>query len=103
MKSALVVVLAFCAGLAAKPALAEACDKLTAARLNGDTQEELERLDVAADDSAEAHAQIVAMKERFAEASALHTQAIDRSNKDDLQAACDAYRSLFDEAKQMAE
>ena len=103
MKSAFVVALVFCASLAAEPAFAEDCDKLTAAKLNGETQEELERLDVAADDSAEAHTEIAAMKERFAAASALHTQAIDRGDKDDLQAACDAYRSLFDEAKQMTE
>ena len=103
MKPVLVLVLTFFVSLAAHPALAEKCDKLTAAKLNSDTQEELERLDVAADDSAEAHAQIEALKQRFAETSDLHTLAIDQSNKEDLQVACDSYRSIFDEAKQMAE
>jgi len=103
MKSALVVSLTFCASLAAGPALAEPCDKLTAAELNGVTQEELERLDVAIDDNAEAHALVEALKERFAEASDLHTQAIDQSDPEDLQVACDAYRSIFDEAKALAE
>ena len=103
MKPVLIAFLTLSIGFATNAALAEACDKLTAARLNGDTQEELERLDVAADDSAEAHAQIEALKQRFAETSDLHTLAIDQSNKEDLQVACDSYRSIFDEAKQMAE
>lgn len=103
MKVALIVSLTFWVSLAANAALAEECDKLTAARLNSDTEEELERLDVAADDSPAAHDQIEALKQRFAETSDLHNRAIDRSNKEDLQEACDSYRSIFDEAKEMAE
>ncbi len=103
MKPVLIAVLTLSISFATNPSLAERCDKLTAAKLNSDTQEELERLDIAADDGPEAHGQIEALKERFADASDLHTRAIDRSSKDDLQVACDSYRSIFDEAKRMAE
>lgn len=103
MKLAGTVVLAFCMILTTEAALAEECDKLTAAKLNGETQDELQRLDVSPHVSAAEQGLVEGLKQRFAEASELHTRAIDQNNNDDLKIACESYRSIYDEAKEVAE
>ena len=102
MKLALPAVLAFWMMLAAEAA-AEECDKLVAARLNGEAQEELQRLDFSPNVTETDQGLIDELKQRFEDASALHTAAIDRHDKADLRKACDAYRGIYDEAKAIAE
>ncbi len=103
MKPAVTAALAFWMILAAQAALAEECDKLVAARLNGEAQEELQRLDVSPHVGDSDQALIEDLKQRFEDASALHTTALDQHNNDDLKTACDAYRSIYGEAKAIAE
>jgi len=103
MKHALIVVLTLWVGLATNAALAEECDDVTAAKLNSQTKDELQRLDLSPQVDSSEHGQIEELKRRFAEASDLHTLAIDRKNDDDLKKACEAYRSIYDEAKEIGE
>lgn len=103
MKLAVPAVLALWTVLAAQAALAEECDKLVAARLNGEAQEELQRLDVSPNVTETDQGHIEELKQRFQAASDLHTAALDRHNDEDLKTACDAYRSIYDEAKAIAE
>jgi len=103
MKRALIVVLTFWMSLATNAALAAECDDVTAAKLNSQTKNELQRLDLSPQVDSSEQGQIEDLKRRFAEASDLHTLAIDRKNDDDLKDACEAYRSIYDEAKEIGE
>ena len=103
MKLAVTAVLAICITLTTEAVLAEECDKLTAAKLNGETGELLQRLDLLPDITAADLDLVEGLKQRFAETSELHTRAIDQNNKDDLNVACESYRVIYDEAKAMAE
>lgn len=103
MKPAVPAVLALWMIFATQAAVAEECDKLVAAKLNGEAQEELQRLEVSPNVTDSDQGPIEELQRRFQEASDLHTTAIDRHNDDDLKTACDAYRSIYDEAKAIAE
>lgn len=103
MKPAVTAVLALWITLAAGAALAEECDKLVAAQLNGEAQEELQRLDVSPGLTESDRGAVEGLKQRFEKAGTLHTAAIDRDDKEDLKEACDAYRRIYDEAKAIAE
>lgn len=102
MKLAATAALALWA-LSAAQAAAEDCDKLVAAELNGEAQEAIQRIEVSLDFSPDDQGVIDDLKQRFKEASDLHTAAIDRNNDDDLKAACKAYQDIYDEAKALAQ
>ena len=103
MRLVVIVTLAFWTVLATPAAAAEDCDKLVAAQLNGEAQEAIQRVEVALDFNPDDQGVIDGLKQRFQDASDLHTAAIDRHNDDDLKAACMAYRDIYDEAKALAQ
>lgn len=103
MKLAVIATLAFWMTLAVQANAAEECDKLVAAKLNSEAEEGLQRLDISPNVTETDQGLIEELKQRFQAASDLHTAALDRHNDEDLKTACDAYRSIYDEAKAIAE
>lgn len=103
MKWTLTVVLTFWVILTTTASLAAGCDEVTAANLNGEVEEEFLRLDVSGNINSSKQSKIKGLKQRFAEASDIHTQAVDGKNEVELNKACNSYRSILDEAIEISE
>ena len=103
MKRALTVVLTLWVILATNPSLAADCDEITAANLNSGVQEKLLLLEVSGGLDSAKQSKLKGLKQRFAEAGGIQSQALDSKNTGEMEKACDSYRSILDEVKEISE
>ena len=103
MKRAVTVVLMFWVVLATNASLAADCDEITAANLNSEVQEKLLLLEVSDNLDSSERSKIKGLKQRFAEAGGIQSQALDSKNTGEMEKACDSYRSILDEVKEISE